>query len=187
MGSGKDTAAFLLVRSGYVRVAFADALREEVAASLGLDSVPEEMPQELFLSLLGCQAQEVYAKPTTPRMRALLQWWGLWRRSPDADWWVRRVERAIARSPELRFTIADVRFQNEVEMIRKRGGVVWLISGRGGASDETASHVSERLDWLAPDVVIDNSGDLDDLQLQIDHTMKRYAEACGSCVSSESQ
>ena len=76
------------------------------------------------------------------------------------DLWLRLVERRLNDLEEDGFVaavIADVRFDNEAEMIRARGGEVWRIDRE---PDTTASeHVSES--GISPhliDRVIDNTG-----------------------------
>src|SRR6266705_2754477 len=123
MGSGKDTAAAYLVDIyKYTRVAFADGVREEVTEDLRRCSD-------------GIPLEEVYAKPTTPRMRAILQRWGTeYRRAQDTDYWVKYASQKMKALQDqakgaAAFAVSDVRFPNEAAMIREQGGVVWLIAG----------------------------------------------------------
>ena len=70
-GAGKDTVGSILDGYGYQRFAFADRLRWEVLESLSTADYP--IPP--CLSPLAVEAfcyatpDEVYGKPTTPRMR----------------------------------------------------------------------------------------------------------------------
>lgn len=65
--------------------------------------------------------------------------------------------------------ISDIRFENEAAEVRARGGVVVVIQGRektqrGGGND----HESEALfPILEGDIVIDNSGSIEDLERKI--------------------
>jgi hypothetical protein len=87
------------------------------------------------------------------------------------DFWVR----ALFDSPHLEgvdlLVIPDVRFDNEAQAIRDRGGVVWeVIRDLEGVVD---GHVSE--DGLSPDLidrVIDNQGTLDDLRNHVEMAAK---------------
>lgn len=163
-GAGKDTVGRILTESGFKRFAFADALRDEVAAALGAGDYP--MPA--LLSRLAVEAfclapvDEVHAKPTTIRMRALLQEWGTeFRRAQDPDYWSRLVTEKMA--GEVRACITDVRFPDEAEFVRARGGVVWRVNRPGYGP---SAHASERLSFDA-DYAIDNSGDMDHLRGEV--------------------
>lgn len=92
------------------------------------------------------------------------------RRIFGSDIWVQAMKRRIDRSEADFFLITDVRFANEVEIVRDVwGGQVWQIVGpqRGEESTKKDSHPSEsQVDLDVPiDVLVDNSigRHLDDL------------------------
>lgn len=145
MGSGKDTAAEILAaRYGYQRVAFADGVREEAA--------------ETFPHL----KEEIWAKPTSKRIRILLQWWGTeYRRAQDELYWIKRLSRQMTFRG--RYVVSDVRFKNEADAIKSAGGEVWLIHGRETGEVGVDGHLSERLLDIEPDRRLDNSKTIDDL------------------------
>lgn len=168
MGSGKDTVAAMLAPHGYERFAFADALRDEVAEALRADGYP--MPD--CLSGAAREAwhmatvAEVYAKPTTPRMRALLQQWGTeYRRGQDPDYWTEIMRERL--STVAAAAISDVRFADEAELVRELGGKVWLIER---PSCQTNGHASESLAF-AVDRIIDNSGDIEHLRREVSRAL----------------
>lgn len=162
-GSGKDTAgAYLVDIYRYKRIAFGDGVREEVAAMIAWAN-DNAFPQSPW------KPDDVYAKPTDPRMRILLQWWGTeFRREQDPDYWVKKAIAKMRAGEGYVFT--DVRFPNEAETVRRDGGVVWKIVGRG-KPEGLEGHISNNLDWLRPDAIIDNSGRLDDLFYHIDEAL----------------
>ena len=148
--SGKDTFAQYL---GYQRLAFADALKElALAAHPALRmSVPEK----------GWE----WVKKDLPGGREFLQDLGVGVRDVlGADTWVRA---AFAKyDPTLPTVFTDVRFPNEIEAIRGRGGVIVRIERVGHQPPN--NHVSE-FAWQStePDFVIRaESGDLKGLSLQ---------------------
>lgn len=164
-GSGKDTAAGLLCRRlgpAWGVASFAAAIRREIAAALLGGDWPAAMPPALRRELDGVTTLELADKPTTPRARRLLQWWGTdYRRAADREHWVRRLLWSL--DPERCYVISDVRFANEARAVRALGGVVWRLErdmARG--CERERLHASERLEW-EPDRVIRNNGDLDDL------------------------
>lgn len=135
-GAGKTTAAkHLMEHHGFERVRFAGPLKAMMRA-LGcteeeVDGARKEMPCDL----LGGR---------TPRQA--MQWLGTeWGREMIApDLWTRAWEYAAAGKP--RVVVDDVRFPNEVEAVRRLGGVVVQVVSAGEFADATsfAGHVSER-------------------------------------------
>jgi hypothetical protein len=168
MGSGKDAAAALLSMVGYQRIAFADAVRGEVAASINLDECPSLAYQfpEVLHAWDNVQPDEVWLKPTTQNMRVLLQWWGTeYRRAQDPDYWVRIVLSKL--QPDNFYAISDVRFPNEAALVRAAGGVIWRIE-RDTQVNGIYGHVSEQLlDDIEVDATFSNAGTLEDLAVAI--------------------
>ena len=114
-GSGKDLVGALLRMQGYKRLAFADAVRDEVTRAVVSGVIPFGF--EPWSELLdGATAEEVWEKPTTERMRKVLQLWGTeFRREQCSNYWVEKVRRQVGKG---RWVVTDVRFPNEVEMKR---------------------------------------------------------------------
>lgn len=149
-GSGKTTAAMHLLNThGYVRTRFADPLKAMLRA-IGLGS--EELDgwlKEKPMALLGGK---------TPRhaMQTLGTEWGrecigktFWE-----NLWIERASECLDMGG--RVVVDDVRFANEAEAVRRLGGMVVGITGRGGIA---GSHSSEVIDFPV-DVTIENDGDL---------------------------
>ena len=166
MGAGKDATAAILGEYGYKRLAFADNLRFECSVVLEYRRLPDDAPPapELVVdAVLNADPSEVYAKPTTKRMRALLQWWGTeYRRAQDPEYWIKQMRTKLQATP--RAAISDVRFANEAALVREFGGEVWRVERPGLAADGLAGHASEQVHLIEPDRIIDNSGTLDDLR-----------------------
>lgn len=188
-GAGKDTAADLLVtHCGFRKVAFADALRNEVAYAFGLEPLylirreTKEHPMS-SLALRKCLADGFVGRmmicaeeqgqtidldaPRSPR--TIMQWWGTeYRSRQDQGYWVRQTRDRIAylmrERQATRIVVTDVRFPNEVNMIRTFGGQLWQIR-RAGVSVPEGAHQSE-VDGSAfgPDAVLNNDADIRHLQ-----------------------
>lgn len=121
-GAGKDTVADTLVtHAGFTKMAFADALRTEVAEAFGLgdrygilsDRATKQQPtarlafanceNERFVVCLGdSQAEDnpdwhmadFMDAPRSPRQ--ILQWWGTeYRRAQDPDYWTKQARQRI--------------------------------------------------------------------------------------------
>jgi len=158
-GSGKSTAADVLVGHGWTRVKFAGPLKAMFRALLDEtgctdpDALIEGDRKELPIPLLGhCDPRYI--------MQTLGTEWG--RSYIDADLWVNiamyRIQESLARGVSV--VIDDCRFDNEAEMIRDLGGVICEIHGRGGS--EPVTHASENLP--TNDCVIYNTGSIEELR-----------------------
>jgi len=164
MAAGKDLSASILKRLGYARAAHSDALRREVECAVRINMAPPSMPREMFMDLMAATPSEVWSKPTSDRMRRILQFWGTeFRRAEDPDYWVKRVDEFM--SGDTKYVISDVRFINEAELVWKRGGEVWRID-RGVPADKNLNHISEAMGFPV-DRVIDNRGTVEHLEEQL--------------------
>lgn len=162
-GTGKDTVRALLEQQGYHGLAFADPIRQMLRNLLINSGAGEEWMDNREL-------KEAVIPSLGVSYRHMAQTLGTeWGRNLQADFWLRIAGgymADIASVPELydtpRFVISDVRFANEAQWVRKRGGVIWRIERPGTAP--VRSHVSEsEIYSFAPDVVIANNGDFEAL------------------------
>ena len=128
---GKDTFGAQLQALGYARVAFADALYEEVADAYGVSVARLQDPatKEMPMAALGG------ASP-----RACLQNHGMRRRAADPEYWIRRVE-AVVQDPTRRFVVTDVRLPDEAAAVARYGVVVRIT--RPGLPAAPDYHISE--------------------------------------------
>ncbi|MFF4610326.1 hypothetical protein ACFY1Q_11745 [Streptomyces albidoflavus] len=162
--SGKDSVAASLVEDhGYVRVAFADTLKD---AALKADPlIPHYRGEELLntrlskvVDLVGWDA----AKDDLPEVRRFLQHFGQAIRDIDPRFWVRSAVDAVHGASGGRpVVITDVRHHNEVRAVQDLGFTLIRIERPGLTPGD---HVSERntLDFDV-DATIVNDGTLDDL------------------------
>lgn len=141
--SGKDAAAReLSSRLGYTRVAFADALRDEVfdryGIRLGDDDKEKPLPAyglRTYRELLNDHSQD--------------------RRAKNPDYWVERVDAEVRklRNLGIRVVVTDVRLPREIAWLRANGGLHVWISRPGVKSN---GHVTEQDHSGVADVVIVN-------------------------------
>lgn len=187
-GSGKDTVAdYLCAAHGFSRYAYADPLRLEIAAAFGisvdllLDRERKEKPTEL-LALECCSDPFFLASindkrwtehnitlPRSPRW-VMQAWCTDYRRQHDGqNYWIRQAENAIAdmdRAGITRIVITDVRFDDEAEFVRSKGGQVWHLH----RPDLLAvnPHISERgVAIHDSDLEIINSSTIGNLHTQV--------------------
>jgi len=157
--SGKDTAAQHLVNNhGFQSYAFADPLRDGLMHILNLSPCDFEGEQkEQALPWLGRSPREL--------MQSLGTEWG--RNSVHPELWLLLAAQNLDLLARIHdnahgFVVSDVRFNNEAEFIRKRGGVV-LHMDRVVASP-VKLHSSENGIHVAPgDLRLTNDGSFDEL------------------------
>jgi hypothetical protein len=148
--SGKTTLANLLsARHGLRHTSFAEPMREFVASILGITIAELEAAKELPVAWLD---------DTTPRwmLQTVGTEWG--RRMVHPELWVRSALHRAGSAAVL----SDVRFRNEAEAIRDRGGYVLRV--HRPEELEIGAHASETpLDADLVDLEIDNSGTTNDM------------------------
>lgn len=156
IGSGKDTIAQYLIDSrGYNRVSFATTLKDATAVLFGWDReilegataemrAEREKPDPFWTERLG--------REWSPRIA--LQYLGtdLFRNNLNESVWVYAAERRILNlGPSANVVISDVRFPNEIKMIRNMGGQIWWVR-RGELPEwwEAAKHVTSTTEKPSP-------------------------------------
>lgn len=179
--SGKDEAAKVLGEFGFIRVAFADKLREmlyqldPIVALIEYknedESVPVpwtlSQPYETVQSVIDKYGWDGYKETVYgTEIRRLLQRLGteagrqtLW----DSIW----IDAAFAGLPEdAKVVVTDCRFPNEGEEVTKRGGQIWRISraGVGPANQHPSETSMDNWPW---DLEIKNDGTLEEFQQTI--------------------
>lgn len=170
-GAGKDTAAKALFARGWKRIAFGDALYEELANAFG---VPIELLQNretketplARLALRNCKNKgfvhlvewlEGYQAPNDQFLRKsrspreLLQLWATeYRREQfSQDYWTNIVRQQMVQEPGAKWVVTDVRHRVEVDMLRGLSDNVTLVrvvrpaSHPGVGTVSTDKHSSE--------------------------------------------
>lgn len=144
IGVGKTTLTNKLMRmlpGTWVRLAFADALKREVAVKFGFDRkfcyTPEGKDTEVHIPRVG------YLK-----VREIMQWYGVARREENPDYWIeaaRKEIEALRRRGIDGVIIDDVRFENEARYVRANGDLLVRLEPYPGwkPSPGAEKHVSE--------------------------------------------
>ena len=130
IGSGKDTVAQYICDSReYVRVSMAAALKDAAAVVFGWDRdmlegltqehrAQREQPDPFWAEKLGIPG-------FSPRMALQIVGTDLFRDHFHPEIWVFAAERKIMQATNV--VISDIRFPNEIEMIRRHGGQIWHV------------------------------------------------------------
>lgn len=162
--SGKSTAADHLVRNHLLEhYAFADPLRSGLMEIFNLDPDDfEGAKKEQPVDWLGRSPRELMQSMGTEWARQLVH--------PDV--WVKIAEQNLnylqnTLSSVVGFVVSDVRFENEADFIRQRGGTIIHIARP--AAPAVNPHVSEAGVHAKPlDLIIRNTGDRELLRCLID-------------------
>ena len=178
-GVGKDSIGDVLApQQGFARIAFADALRREVAEAWRIDlrMLTDRPTKELELPALAAgmcsdpafirwvaDGGDSLTAPRSPRWA--LQRWASFKRQFTPDYFASIVERWIRRqlgSGWNRIVITDLRDPVEEAMLRRLGAKVVRVHRPELAAmpADTAMHVSEQHHRIKADADILNDGSL---------------------------
>lgn len=136
-GSGKNTV-YNIIQERFQHVysvSFANGVKDIVSVMfkwprnlLEGDTIESrewrETPDEFWSNKLG--------KPFTPRLA--MQWFAtdIVRNQLSSNFWVNYAEQSFKeiwdKDPEADIFVTDVRFPNEINMIRKNGGQIWFVA-----------------------------------------------------------
>jgi len=201
IGSGKDTCADTLVSDGgFKRVSFATTLKDAVSAVFGWDREALEGNTEESRAwreeVDEWWAEKLDMPKLTPRW--VLQYWGtdVLRKGFHDDIWIASLESKLLQMKQ-DAVISDVRFPNEIKMIKRLRGKVFRVKrgsdpewfedalkqNEANKMSETTKnmvwvdkmrehhpdvHISEYA-WVGEKVddVIENDGDLEDLHNKV--------------------
>lgn len=169
-GAGKSTVAeHLCDYYEYERLTFAGPIKIMLAA--GFDLTEEQLYGTEKNTPLECFG----GKSTREAMQTLGTEWGrgLW---PDI--WLYAMQQHLRDYPCERVVIEDVRFENEVSMIRNLGGSIWIIR-RQSVEPIHNTHSSEA-GWVATvrsgayNMMLQNEGSIHNLTDKIDSISRVY-------------
>lgn len=193
-GSGKSCVARMLIeRFGAVEVSLADPIKRIARELFGFtdeqlwgpshcrNAADFRLPRPDAVRFAWCLEQHVHGPecgdPLYLTPRYALQTLGSWGRDCYEHVWIDAALRLAAQHPLA--VVPDVRYRNELERVRRGGGVMLRIVRPGaGLSGAAADHPSETEQDSIPDdafdVVIENTGTLEDLRDAVDFVGREY-------------
>lgn len=162
--TGKTTAANLLANThGLVSYAFADPLRDGLMQIFNLSPCDfDDERKERTIDWLGRSPREL--------MQSMGTEWG--RNQVHPDLWLLLAEQNLeflgqTNDNATGFVISDLRFENEADFVRKRGGIVLHLLRPSAA--EVSPHISETgIGIQDNDLFLHNDGSIEDLLGQLD-------------------
>jgi len=144
-GVGKSTYACKLTGFWGEVMSFAEPLRQMAEQIVPRDYLTNK--KEEVVPWLGVTGRQI--------LQTLGTEWG---RALDSQIWVKIAESDLAKNDSSPIIFDDVRFPNEAEMIRRRGGQVWRLTRAGVVSDDT--HSSEN---GIPDELVDRTINIEEV------------------------
>lgn len=181
-GSGKDTAADLLVREyGFTKLSFAAKLKDMVARDYGIpresldDPAAKEAPLQQYPVIPGdAFAETLHTRLSselrsgfwTPRALCILE--GSGKRSVHSNYWVRSVASEILTDTgDRNFVISDLRYKSEADTLKLLLPDIVLARIERFNSIETNDPSERDLDSYRFSYVLSNKGTIDDFHRQI--------------------
>lgn len=182
-GSGKDTAAAHLVNNhGFLRVAYADALYDEVSKAFGVsqyflqnrDTKETDLPElaldnctnkefvELMIHEAGNGNEDFIKAPRSPRW--VTQLWGTEyrRNTTDPKYWIKRLQSSISKASTNQIVVTDVRFIDEADLITDYylGSIVRITRPELEPITNKDAHISENqmLNYQCAYNIVNNEG-----------------------------
>lgn len=183
---GKDSVAAVLCAAQWRSIAFADALRVEVASAWSIDQrlltdrKHKESPTPQLAAGMASNASWLrwavvnghgLAQPRSPRW--VMQHWGTeFRRAADPLHWAKHVSYWVQYQRQhqaCNLVVTDVRYPNEAQAIRDLGGHIVRVHRPGTAplAPDTATHGSEQHGAIEASADIHNDGPLDALGAEV--------------------
>lgn len=173
-GVGKDTAADILVtKLGFVRRKFAQPIKDAC-------SILFQIPESHFE---GPEKEIVVEKHgMSPRQMMQLVGTDMFRHMVNADFWLHHFHDWCTHQPvNTRVVVTDLRFQNEVDAVKRLGGLVVRIVRSSGTGRHLAkdSHVTETgiAHLTGVDAQLDNDGDIPALWHKVQGLATHYVAA----------
>jgi len=174
--SGKDTvAAYLVKEHGFERKAFADPLKQSVAALFNIPfSEVDKLKNDTDVAVEIRLFTQGVSSSLQPEYRAwsfreFLQRYGTesHREVFGMDFWVDYTLPVQGFYPGRAIVVTDVRFENEADRVRFLGGSIWYVDRGQESTDE---HVSEQFDFVM-DRIIENTGTVMDLYERVEELL----------------
>ena len=171
--SGKDTAANILISDrGYMKYSLAEPIRRAAKDILMIDEEwLEAGNKEATVEWAGVSYRKFAQLMGTEFAREML----------SKEFWFKRADAymgafSVSVFKDVKFVIPDIRFEDEADWIRRRGGAVFHITRPN--CEEVRHHVSEGgVSFVkGSDYLLDNSGSLGQLFLSVLEADRNYIE-----------
>lgn len=204
IGSGKGTAGEILENFGFEQISFASAVKDVTAIMFGWDRTMLEGKTEQSRAWRE-RDDSFWSKrmnrPFSPRLALQLMGTEVGRQTFDENFWISRLEASL--NANKNYVITDVRFQNEIEFVHSKNGIVieiqrglkpnWYTianqANKGSSKAENFMKTSVEVHesewrWIGGQIdhIIDNDGTVDELKEKV---LKCLTKSFGSNTINE--
>ena len=166
IGSGKSTVGDIFEKQGFQLDSFAKSVKDICSILFGYDrdKIEGSTPADrLWRETIDKNHTNLIGKDFTPRDAMVLVGTAFGRNMVHPNIWIETLFNRYDKNKDL--LITDLRFPNEYEEIKKRGGIVIRINR---SNQNSSNHISEcALDNHNFDYVINNNSTLYDLEINI--------------------
>lgn len=193
---GKDTTGGIIetLRPNVVRIAYADALKREVAEMIvsyveknpkqwaGGVIYDEKLIQHYVDLMNNDQIDPETGVAYKEQFRLVLQWWGteFRRKLFGDDYWRKRLEDKLkGLDPEAIAVITDVRFPDEANQIKMLGGVMVRINRPGMPPSGTHESETALDNYASFDYHLNNDGPEFDYLTSLTPQVEKFLQTYG--------
>lgn len=176
-GAGKDSVAIILASGhGALRLSFAEPIRAMLAAlvdhlDISRDYLTERELKETTIPGIGASYRQLAQTLGTEWGRQQIP--GLWINMARTLMDELEADNRRAGFDPRMWVISDVRFPDEAEFIRQRGGVIWRVVRHG--TEPVRQHISEAgALTIEPDACVPNHGTPADLRAQVADLLEQF-------------
>jgi len=173
--SGKDTVAdYLCNNFNYVKYSFASPLKQGIIAFFGWTDQHMNDPilKEKIDPDWGVSPRQILQWMGTDIMREeISQKFPLFNDTVGSNMWINRFRSFVKNSSDKNIVVPDFRFQNEADVLKELGAVLWRID-RISSIPLKVEHKSEDIRDLPYDYIIENNNSLEELFKTIFTTYK---------------
>ena len=168
-GSGKDTAGqYLISKHGFRRYAFGDPVKEVCRLLFGFTDEQLYGTQKEEMTEFGIRPREAFQKIGTEFGRQQLHNLLPDLRVKEGELWIDIFRRECPNDKLI--VVTDVRFQNEADAIKEKGGIILYVVREDCERD---CHESERID-VEYEHLLENNGTLEEFYDKIDRIFNNY-------------
>lgn len=168
INSGKSTVSEIFKNNGYYIDSFAKSVKDVCSNMFDFDrNKLEGFTEEdrLWRETQSEKYTEMFGSPFTPRDALILIGTTIGRKI-HPDIWIETVFNRYEKNINKNLLISDVRFPNEYDSIKKKGGIIIRINRTNNSTN--LIHESEcALDHHTFDYVIENDGTIEELNQKI--------------------
>lgn len=165
--NGKSTAAKILMKHypQFKLVSFPLPLKKVACKMFDISLDKLEETKDSYALLFDNSGIYIEYKIS---VRRILQELGDFARQIDPEFFIKQAEKSLLEDPYT--VIADVRFINEAEMIRKNGGIIIKVERKMDTNDDQHSTEIE-VDSIPTDYIIQNNDTIEHFERQL---LKHY-------------